>query len=205
MKRAFDVVISAVVLAVCSPVFALISLWVLIDSGRPIFFKQLRVGLGGRPFRLWKFRSMRTEVGGASITVRGDRRITRVGRILRKAKLDESPQFWNVLRGDMSLVGPRPEVPEYVERFKERYLRILTVRPGITDLASIRYRNEEAVLAGSPEPQRIYEEIVLPAKLDLADEYLGNMSVGRDLWILLQTAFVTLWKSGNDEVRGGES
>jgi lipopolysaccharide/colanic/teichoic acid biosynthesis glycosyltransferase len=195
MKRAFDVVVSTALLAVCSPVFALISLWVLIESGRPLIFKQVRVGLSGRPFWLWKFRSMRADVGGASITVRGDRRITRVGRILRKAKLDELPQFWNVLRGDMSLVGPRPEVPEYVERFKERYLRILTVRPGITDLASIRYRNEESVLAGSSEPQRTYEETVLPAKLDLADEYLGNMSVRRDLWILLQTAFVTLWKS----------
>jgi len=137
---------------------------------------------------------MRTGVSGPSITIAGDRRITRLGGMLRAAKLDELPQLWNVLRGDMSLVGPRPEIPEYVEQFKARYERILAIRPGITDLASIRFRNEEEILAASPEPLREYVERVLPLKLDLADEYLQTASLFGDLSILLQTAAAMIRK-----------
>jgi lipopolysaccharide/colanic/teichoic acid biosynthesis glycosyltransferase len=133
-------------------------------------------------------------LGGPLITVQGDSRITRVGRILRKTKIDELPQLWNVLRGDMSLVGPRPEIPEYVEQFKARYERILAIRPGITDLASIRFRNEEELLAASREPLREYVERVLPLKLDLADEYIRTASFSSDLSILLRTAKVMIWK-----------
>jgi lipopolysaccharide/colanic/teichoic acid biosynthesis glycosyltransferase len=133
-------------------------------------------------------------LGGPLITVQGDSRITRVGRILRKTKIDELPQPWNVLRGDMSLVGPRPEIPEYVEQFKARYERILAIRPGITDLASIRFRNEEELLAASREPLREYVERVLPLKLDLADEYIRTASFSSDLSILLRTAKVMIWK-----------
>jgi lipopolysaccharide/colanic/teichoic acid biosynthesis glycosyltransferase len=120
--------------------------------------------------------------------------VTRVGRILRKTKIDELPQLWNVLLGDMSLVGPRPEIPEYVEQFKARYERILAIRPGITDLASIRFRNEEQLLAVSPEPLREYVERILPLKLDLADEYLQTASLSRDLSILFQTVVVMVRK-----------
>jgi lipopolysaccharide/colanic/teichoic acid biosynthesis glycosyltransferase len=130
--------------------------------------------------------------GGPRITVSGDSRVTRVGRFLRATKLDELPQLWNVLTGDMSLVGPRPEVPEYVEMFRTRYQHILSVRPGITDIASIRFRDEEELLAQSPEPLHEYVKRVLPAKLDLADEYLQKRSLRLDLLILAKTLLVTL-------------
>jgi lipopolysaccharide/colanic/teichoic acid biosynthesis glycosyltransferase len=131
---------------------------------------------------------MRASTSGPLITVSGDRRITRFGRLLRATKLDELPQFWNVLVGEMSLVGPRPEVPEYVAQFQDRYARILSARPGITDLASIRFRYEEQLLSASSDPLREYVERVLPLKLDLADEYLRTASFSKDLSILLQTA-----------------
>lgn len=133
---------------------------------------------------------MRVTSGGAAITASADPRITRVGRLLRATKLDELPQLWNVLRGDMSLVGPRPEIPRYVEAFRERYQRILDLRPGITDLASIQFRHEERVLAMAADPLRAYEESVLPAKLDLADEYLDRRCFLLDISILWRTVCV---------------
>lgn len=177
-------------LVVLSPLLLLLSVAIIIDSGFPVFFSQVRVGRGFRKFRLTKFRTMRTGLSGSLITVAGDSRITRLGRLLRNAKLDEVPQFWNVLRGDMSVVGPRPEVPEYVELYRERYRRILAVRPGITDLASIQFRNEEAVLAMSRDPLRDYRERVLPMKLDLADRYLQTRSVCGDFAIIARTAII---------------
>jgi lipopolysaccharide/colanic/teichoic acid biosynthesis glycosyltransferase len=194
LKRAVDIAVSAAALVLLSPLFAVLVLAILLDSGHPMFYSQWRVGRGFRRFWLYKFRSMKAGEAGPSITVSGDDRITRIGKFLRATKLDELPQFWNVLRGDMSLVGPRPEVPEYVEQFKARYERILAIRPGITDLASIRFRNEEELLAASPEPLREYVERVLPLKLDLADEYLQTASFFRDLSILVQTVVVTVWK-----------
>jgi lipopolysaccharide/colanic/teichoic acid biosynthesis glycosyltransferase len=131
---------------------------------------------------------MRVNCTGPKVTVGGDGRITRVGALLRVTKIDELPQLWSVLRGDMSLVGPRPEVPEYVELFNARYRTVLTVRPGITDLASIQFRNEEEVLSRSREPQKEYSERILPAKLDLAEEYIRTRTFLGDISILFRTA-----------------
>jgi lipopolysaccharide/colanic/teichoic acid biosynthesis glycosyltransferase len=135
---------------------------------------------------------MRPAAGGPLITVNGDGRVTRVGAVLRALKLDELPQFWNVLRGDMSLVGPRPEVGPYVDLYRDRYAKILTVRPGITDLASLAYRHEEKILAAQPDPQRFYCEVILPAKLDLADRYIGTQSLAMDAGILARTFVAAL-------------
>jgi lipopolysaccharide/colanic/teichoic acid biosynthesis glycosyltransferase len=181
---------SAFVLAVLSPLLLLLSAAIIIDSGYPVFFSQDRVGRGFRKFRLRKFRTMQTGLSGSLITVAGDSRITNLGRLLRNAKLDEVPQFWNVLRGEMSVVGPRPEVSEYVELYHERYRRILAVRPGITDLASIHFRNEEAILAMSRDPLRDYRERILPMKLDLADRYLQTRSIFGDFAIIVRTAMI---------------
>ena len=192
LKRAVDIVGSGLALLVGLPLLIAIAVAVAIDSGLPVLYRQRRVGLGFRQFHLLKFRSMVASEGGPRITVSGDSRVTRVGRLLRTTKLDELPQFWNVLAGDMSLVGPRPEVPEYVAMFRTRYQHILSVRPGITDIASIRFRDEEELLAQSPEPVREYVERVLPVKLDLADEYLRKRSLCLDLQILAKTLLVTL-------------
>lgn len=188
MKRALDIVLSFLVLVALSPLLLLIALAVVIDSGLPVFYRQERVGREFGRFFIWKFRSMRASGAGPRITVAGDARVTRVGRFLRATKLDELPQFWNVLRGDMSLVGPRPEVEEYVKLFEEQFRRILVVRPGITDLASITFRNEEAVLAASADPQGCYRREILPAKLALAEEYVAKRTLAMDLRILAQTA-----------------
>jgi lipopolysaccharide/colanic/teichoic acid biosynthesis glycosyltransferase len=192
MKRALDALISGAALLLLLLVMALIALAVWIDSGGPVFFAQERVGRNFRPFRMWKFRSMRPAAGGPLITVNGDGRVTRVGAVLRALKLDELPQFWNVLRGDMSLVGPRPEVGPYVDLYRDRYAKILTVRPGITDLASLAYRHEEKILAAQPDPQRFYCEVILPAKLDLADRYIGTQSLAMDAGILARTFVAAL-------------
>lgn len=195
LKRAIDVVASAAVLVLLSPLFAVIALAVVLDSGFPVFYSQVRVGRGFRPFRIWKFRSMRSDRSRTQITVAGDSRVTHVGRILRATKLDELPQFWNVLVGDMSLVGPRPELLEYVEMYRDRYRKILAVRPGITDLASVRFRNEELLLARASDPLSEYARRILPAKLDLAEEYLSRRSLRLDLLILLETFQATLQAS----------
>jgi lipopolysaccharide/colanic/teichoic acid biosynthesis glycosyltransferase len=192
LKRLIDIVISAALLALLSPLLALIALAVLWDSGRPIFFSQIRVGRYFRKFRIYKFRSMHADSRGPAITAATDSRITRVGGLLRAAKLDELPQLWNVLLGDMSLVGPRPEIPRYVEAFRGRYTAILALRPGITDLASLQFRNEEQVLANAADPLLEYESVVLPAKLDLADEYVQRHCFALDLLILWRTLCVCL-------------
>jgi lipopolysaccharide/colanic/teichoic acid biosynthesis glycosyltransferase len=192
LKRCVDIVASAFALLLLSPILIAVAIAVRLDSGKPILFHQRRMGLAFRPFDILKFRTMRVQADGPVVTVAGDARITRVGRFLRAAKLDELPQFWNVLIGDMSLVGPRPEVPEYVNIFRDRYRRILTVRPGITDIASIRFRNEEKLLAEGAEPLREYRESILPLKLDLADEYLRTRSLRLDFLILFKTLLATL-------------
>lgn len=204
MKRLFDVFVSAVVLVAVSPLLLVVSVAIVADSGFPVFFSQERVGRGFRRFRLRKFRTMRTGTPGSSITVAGDSRITGIGRTLRKSKLDEIPQFWNVLRGEMSVVGPRPEVQEYVGLYRERYRKVLSVRPGITDLASIHFRNEEAILAASEDPLREYRERVLPMKLDLADRYLETQSFYRDFAIIARTAKVVL-RGSRGGLRSDES
>ncbi|HTP88852.1 MAG TPA: sugar transferase [Bryobacteraceae bacterium] len=187
LKRAFDIVVSAGALVLLSPVLAVVAIVVLFDSGRPVFFPQERIGRGFRPFRLWKFRTMRQGAAGLPITLPGDERITRAGRILRACKIDELPQLWNVLRGDMSLVGPRPEQPVYVEMFHDRYAAVLALRPGLTDSASICFRYEDRVMAASDDPEGEYTRHILPDKLALAQEYVRTRSFGGDLGILVRT------------------
>ena len=187
LKRTFDVVVSACTLLVLFPILLAVAVVIALDSGWPILFAQERVGWRFRRFRLWKFRTMVHGSSGPPITAPGDVRITRAGRFLRSSKLDELPQLWNVLRGDMSLVGPRPEQPGYVEMFHERYVPVLELRPGITDTASICFRYEDRVLAAAADPQAEYTRHILPDKLALAQEYVRTRSFARDIGILVRT------------------
>ena len=175
-KRMMDFVMSAVGLVLLAPVLAVIALAVVVDSGRPVLFSQMRVGLLGRPFRIWKFRSM---CAG---------RVTRVGFPLRASKLDELPQLWNVLRGEMSLVGPRPELPIFVARYPERYETLLRARPGLTDPASLAYRHEERLLKSVANPEDYYVASILPEKMELSESYLRRRSMLKDVGVLLKTA-----------------
>lgn len=189
MKRAFDICMAALGLVLTSPLLAIISVLIKLDSQGPVIFRQVRVGQGFRPFAIQKFRTMIVDDSGnyLPLTVGHDPRITRVGRILRKFKLDELPQLLNVLVGDMSFVGPRPEVPRYVERLRSEFAEVLTVRPGITDLASLRYIDEAALLVYSSNPEEEYQHKVLPEKLRLAKLYIRHMSLRFDLAIVIQT------------------
>jgi lipopolysaccharide/colanic/teichoic acid biosynthesis glycosyltransferase len=176
MVRFFDIFFSLLGLVVLFPFVLLISLAIVLDSRGGIFFRQLRVGKGGRDFRLMKFRTMKKDADKAgSLTVgKDDSRITRVGRFLRKRKLDEWPQLLNVLKGDMSLVGPRPEVRKYVGLYTPEQRQVLSVRPGITDYASLEYFHENEILAGSTDPERLYIEKIMPEKLELNRKFLEN-------------------------------
>ncbi|MBI5526073.1 MAG: sugar transferase [Deltaproteobacteria bacterium] len=187
LKRVFDVAASAWGLAVLSPVLLAMAAAVKLSSPGPALFGQVRVGKGGRPFTLYKFRSMRAGSDGMKITSSGDGRVTGVGRFLRKTKLDEIPELFNVLRGDMSFVGPRPEVPEYVERYRPEWRRVLDVRPGITDPATIRFRNEESILAEAEDKDAYYVDAILPEKLGLNLEYLEHAGFTSDLAVVFRT------------------
>jgi lipopolysaccharide/colanic/teichoic acid biosynthesis glycosyltransferase len=193
-QRGFDAVVSGLALLVLSPVFVLLGAVVAVGSGWPVVFRQTRVGREGRDFTLLKFRSMEVcpEAARGSFEAGSTRRVTRVGRVLRKYKLDELPQLWNVLKGDMSLVGPRPEVRKWVEAYPERWAFVLQVRPGITDPASIEFRNEEELLSGATDPERLYRESILPRKLDLYEAYVRERTFGGDLRVLWQTVRVVL-------------
>ncbi|MBO1031814.1 sugar transferase [Tessaracoccus sp. SD287] len=188
-KRAFDLVASGAGLVVGSPLFLAAALAIKVDDpAGPVFFRQQRVGLGGRLFRIHKFRSMSVANSGSLVTSANDARITRVGAILRKSKLDELPQLIDVFVGDMSLVGPRPEVPKYVAMWGEQAAaEILSVRPGITDPASITYRNEQDELAGADDPEQHYVEVILPRKVALYRDYVRTNSVLGDLALIWQT------------------
>jgi len=188
-KRALDAAASAAGLVVLSPVLVFVAAAIKLFDPGPVFFSQARVGLGFSPFQLFKFRTMKAVAGGAGpqITTGGDPRITPLGRLLRRTKLDELPQLYNVLIGDMSLVGPRPEVSRYVDLFRKDYEAVLSVRPGITDFAAIEYRDEEAVLAAFADPEKGYVEKVLPAKIALYRRYLDEMCLGVDLKIIIKT------------------
>jgi lipopolysaccharide/colanic/teichoic acid biosynthesis glycosyltransferase len=190
--RLFDVGCALTGLLLTSPVFVLAWVAIWIDDGPPCFFCQQRVGWKGRPFLIWKFRTMRAGGSGPAITIAGDRRVTYVGAILRKFKLDELPQFINVLKGDMGMVGPRPEVPEFVEPGNRLWDLVLSVRPGITDVATLLYRNEEQLLASSAQPELDYHHTILPAKLALNIEYMRSRSLRRDIRLLLLTAWYSL-------------
>lgn len=193
-KRAMDIAISAAALCVLWPVFLLIALAIVIDDPGPVFYRQVRVGRGGRPFRIFKFRTMVVDADkkGLSITVGRDSRITRVGAFLRKTKLDELAQLLNVLCGQMSFVGPRPEVPRYVELYTPYQRQVLLVRPGITDYASIAYRNENDLLAGADDPERMYIETIMPDKIELNMKYLREISPLADLRLILKTVIAVI-------------
>lgn len=188
-KRSLDSLASLVGLVLASPVLLVVAVLVKSTSPGPVLFWQERIGLGGMVFRIVKFRTMCRDADqrGPAITPADDARVTTVGRWLRRLKLDELPQLWNVLKGEMSLVGPRPEVPRYVESYSSAQRRVLTVRPGITDPASIAYRREEDLLAGHADLDRYYREVVLPDKLNKNLEYLDRMSFTYDLLLLIRT------------------
>lgn len=189
-KRLFDVVASAVAIVVLSPILLVVAASVKLGSTGPVLYRQVRIGRGRQPFVLLKFRSMSVaQPGDAPVVTRsGDPRINRVGRFIRRAKLDEIPQLFNVLRGEMSLVGPRPEVPKYVQDYPVEIAEVvLSVRPGITDPASIKFRHEEEILAAAVDPETAYREVILPAKLQIAKEYVESRSFACDLRVIFST------------------
>jgi len=194
MKRVFDIVAGVVLAVVLAPIFLLCLLGALVFQGRPIFFSQQRVGRGGDLFPIYKFRTMRPAKQEDGFDAGNSSRITPLGALLRKTKMDELPQLLNVLRGEMSLVGPRPEVPKWVAVYPERWARVLSVRPGVTDPASVRFRNEEVLLAQAEDPEQEYRNHVLPTKLSLYEEYVDNHSFLGDLLIIVKT-MVSLFKT----------
>lgn len=189
LKRLMDIVISGCALLVLWPLLLLIALAIKLDDPGPVFYRQVRVGRGGREFRIFKFRTMVVDADkkGLAITVGCDSRITRVGAFLRKTKLDELAQLLNVLAGEMSFVGPRPEVPKYVGLYTPYQRQVLLVRPGITDYASIAYRNENDLLEGAQDPERLYIEEIMPAKIELNMKYLHEISPLADLRLIFST------------------
>lgn len=191
MKRLFDLIASGCGLLVLSPIFLVLAIWVKLDSPGPVFYRQVRVGRGNKDFRLFKFRSMRigSDKSGL-ITVGGrDPRVTRSGYYIRKYKLDELPQLINVFLGDMSLVGPRPEVRKYVDMYTPEQMHVLDVRPGITDMASICYRNENEILEKVDNPEQYYQDVIMQDKLRINLEYVKKHSLIGDILLI----FKTLW------------
>jgi lipopolysaccharide/colanic/teichoic acid biosynthesis glycosyltransferase len=188
-KRLFDIFVSVVMLFLLSPIFILISLLIILDSKGGVFYKQIRVGKNGKDFKLLKFRTMRPDSDKKGLLTVGarDNRITKMGYYLRKYKLDELPQLLNVLGGSMSLVGPRPEVRKYTDLYTEEQAKVLNVKPGITDYASIEYINENEILAKSSDPEKTYIEEVMPAKLELNQIYIQKPGLAQDLKILVLT------------------
>lgn len=193
MKRVFDILASFLGLLLLSPLFIVLIVLIPLDGKGPPFYKQTRVGRNGTPFGLLKFRTMipKAEQGGR-LTIGKDPRITRIGALLRSSKLDELPQLINVLKGDMSFVGPRPEVPEYVAHYDEDQRRVLEVRPGLTDEASLAYIRESEILEEAEDPDRVYRERILPEKLRLNLRYLEERSMRKDLSLILRTVLKIL-------------
>ncbi len=191
VKRAFDIVFSFLGLVVSIPLFIVVSAWIKIASPGPVFYRGLRVGRWGRPFRIYKFRTMvldAEKIGGPTAP-EDDPRVTSVGRFIRRFKIDELPQLLNVLTGEMSFVGPRPEVPLWVNLYTPEERKLLSVSPGITDWASIRFRNQGEILKGSPDPDLAFRERIQPEKIRLGLEYTKHHS----LWIDLRIILATLW------------
>lgn len=191
LKRCFDLVMAGLGLLLLLPMGLLIALVIKLSDGGPVFYAQIRVGRFGRPFQIRKFRSMVRDADkvGLPVTKEGDPRITRIGRFLRRTKLDELPQLWNVLVGEMSFVGPRPEVSRYVEHYTPEQREILNYKPGITDIATLLFRNEETLLRGSHDVEQFYVQYCLPRKINLNRQYAKHASLARDFWIILQTLF----------------
>lgn len=189
MKRIFDITVSFFILLLFFPIGLMIGLAIFFESRGGIFYFQERIGKNGVPFKLWKFRSMRKDadkLGKLTVGMR-DPRITRSGTFIRKYKLDEFPQFINVLKGEMSIVGPRPEVREYVDLYTDDQREILNVKPGITDLASLEYFKENELLGKSDNPEKTYIEEIMPAKIELNKKYISNPTIGADIKIMWQT------------------
>ena len=189
MKRVFDVLLSTIALMLLAPLLLFLAMLIRLDSAGPALFRQERVGRGGRVFHILKFRTMVQDAPskGGPITIGDDPRITNVGKWLRSTKIDELPQLFNILKGDMSFVGPRPEVQKYVDLFRQDFEQILQVRPGLTDLASLRYRDEAELLGSFEDPEEAYREHILPDKIQLAKEYLRRSSMLFDLSLMFRT------------------
>ena len=192
MKRLFDIVASGLGLLVLSPIFLILAVWIKLDSPGPVFYRQVRVGRGNRDFRIFKFRSMRVGSDkGSLVTIGGhDPRITRSGYFIRKFKLDEFPQLINVFVGDMSLVGPRPEVRHYVDYWTPEQMHVLDVRPGITDPASIKFRNENELMEAASDPEKYYIEVIMQEKIKLYLEYVQHHSFLGDIGLIFKTFWV---------------
>lgn len=196
-KRLFDLTVSVLGLLILSPLLLIISLCILFDSGRPIIYRQERVGKDWKHFVLYKFRTMNFQMteDDPACSPRNDRRISRVGRYLRKYKFDELPQLLNVLKGDMSFVGPRPELPKFVNYYSDDYKDILKIRPGITDLASIKFKDESLLLDKKPdEVEKFYISTVLPKKLEYNKEYLGEKGFFYDISLIFKTIYSMIFK-----------
>lgn len=196
MKRLFDIIASGCGLIVLSPLFIILSIWIKLDSKGPVFYKQSRVGQHNRDFMLYKFRSMRVGSDKKGLITVGNRdpRVTKSGYFIRKYKLDEFPQLINVLIGDMSLVGPRPEVRKYVNLYTKEQMCVLDVKPGITDLASIRYRNENEILESVENPDEYYINVVMQDKLKINMEYVSNHSFWYDIALIFKTFWAIVSK-----------
>ena len=195
MKRLFDIIASGTGLIILAPVFFILAVWIKLDSKGPVFYRQVRVGKENKDFRIFKFRSMRVGSDkGSLVTIGGhDPRITKSGYFIRKLKLDELPQLINVFIGDMSLVGPRPEVRHYVDYWTPKQMHVLDVRPGITDPASIKFRNENELMEKAEDPEKYYIEVIMQEKLKLYLEYVDNHSFWGDIKLIFQT-FVAIIK-----------
>ncbi|SHO81414.1 Lipid carrier : UDP-N-acetylgalactosaminyltransferase [hydrothermal vent metagenome] len=186
-KRLFDIISSFIGVILLSPIFIIISILIKLDSKGDIFYTQIRITKDFKPFKLFKFRSMRQDSSGLSITSRDDNRITKIGKFIRKTKIDELPQLLNVLIGDMSLVGPRPEVSKYVEIKRDEYKKVLSVKAGITDNSAIEFRDEEEILASYDDKEKAYIDIILPQKIELYNKYIDNINFKNDIILILKT------------------
>ena len=206
IPRPLEAAIAAVGLLFVSPLIGLAALLVRVTSPGPAIFRQARVGRNFRPFTLYKLRTMRESAGGPQVTARGDARITAVGGLLRRTKVDELPQLWNVVRGDMGLVGPRPEVPRYVDASNPIWSRVLAVRPGITDPVTLELRDEEAIVAGAEgDPERFYREELQPEKLRRYVAYLESRTPARDVAILVRTVIHLAFERNRRSAAGSVS
>jgi len=194
VKRIFDILASGLGLVVLSPIFLILAIWIKLDNKGPVFYRQVRVGRHNKDFRIFKFRSMRVGADkGSLVTIGGhDPRITRSGYFIRKFKLDEFPQLINVFVGDMSLVGPRPEVRHYVDYWTSEQMRVLEVRPGITDPASIKFRNENDLMEKAEDPEKYYIEVIMQEKLRLYLEYVDNHSFWGDIGLIFKTFWIII-------------
>ncbi len=189
LKRTFDILASFFGLIILSPLLLVAGLLVRFSSEGPVLFRQERTGRHGIPFTIYKFRTMFVDHGGSSVSVKGEKRITPIGAVLRKFKIDEFPELWNILIGDMSFVGPRPDMPEYAARLQGKQREILTVRPGLTSPASIKYAREEELLSLVPDPQKHFDEVIWPDKMRMNLEYIKRRTFIGDIVLILRTVF----------------